>query len=376
MIIRLLSLLILFGSLNASAQNWNHHSVLFGEESLEIAPAPEHVVRIFIDKEGYLYPEMLIKDRKLRKASSSLRSYFTKNENELNELCASHGLGREMDQQAKIAWLLESIAVDKINEINAKVPEYTSVITLIHGFRKKAYGRTGFHSSVDYRILESDMKVKEKNVLVIEVYWDGTYISPIRGYKYRGFRLLEEQALPNAEKVGEGLRRVLSFIETPTLTILCHSLGAKVASNILFNQNNETLPTPPQKHVNICLVAPAIGSEEFEFYWNRSNSAQETEIDNYQFFIFYNENDFVLNKTFDVGPFSVHLEPTEYGNTSLGCNYNGDAEQVRTILKSLPIQVNMPKLINLSVRPNGSIITCHHLRCYTRYKAFLELEIW
>lgn len=370
---RLLLFFLLLTS-SAFAQKWNHYAVLFGEESKELPPAADNVVRIFIDQEGFLYPDTFIKDRKLRRASSSLRTYFAKHEKELNALCRDYGLNQKLHVQAKIEWLLNFIAQEKIKEINAKVPEYTSVTTLIHGFRKKAYGKTGFHSSVDYRALENDLNVKQKNMLIIEVYWDGTFISPIRGYKYRGFRLLEERAIPNAEKVGEGLRRVLSYIETPTLNIVCHSLGAKVTSNLLFNQNNETLPTPPQQEVNVCMVAPAIGSEEFKHYGNRSTGALQT--DNYQFFIFYNENDFVLNKTFDVGPISVHLKPTEYGNTSLGCNFNGDVDQVQNILGSLPIEVNMPKLIDLSVRPNGGIMTCHHLRCYTRFEAFLDLEIW
>ena len=72
-----------------------------------------------------------------------------------------------------------------------------------------AYGNAGYLSTADNVALHRDLQTNSRNMLIIEVYWDGTFISGVRGYKYRGFRLLEEQAFPYAR-----LRKPLIIAET------------------------------------------------------------------------------------------------------------------------------------------------------------------
>ncbi|MDG2244931.1 MAG: hypothetical protein P8L71_01080 [Flavobacteriales bacterium] len=372
--ILLISILVL--SFQSSSQNWNNYSVLFGEASTELAPAKANVVRIFIDKNGFIYPDIAIKDRKLRRSESSVEQYLIDHPETLHALYQEYDVPDVIDFPRTLL-LLEAIANRKVQEINEKLNNYTSVSAIIHGFRKRAYGNAGYLSTADNVALHRDLQTNSRNMLIIEVYWDGTFISGVRGYKYRGFRLLEEQAIPNAHKVGVGLRRVLSSIETDTLNVVGHSLGAMVVTDLLFDkippQPYTHSPVTPPQRINACLLAPAIGSEEFTGYWNRSI---ENALDNYQFFIFHNENDFVLNKTFDVGPIHLDLAPTEYGNTSLGCDYNGDVGKLLHLFDGFSAQSNLPILIDVSQRSDGRAMGCHLLRCYSRLEKFTSLPIW
>lgn len=350
--------------------------MLFGEASTELAPAKANVVRIFIDKNGFIYPDIAIKDRKLRRSESSVEQYLIDHPETLHALYQEYDVPDVIDFPRTLL-LLEAIASRKVQEINEKLNNYTSVSAIIHGFRKRAYGNAGYLSTADNVALHRDLQTNSRNMLIIEVYWDGTFISGVRGYKYRGFRLLEEQAIPNAHLVGKGLRRVLSHIDTDTLNVIGHSLGAMVVTDLLFDKTPprpfmDEPPTPSQ-HINVCLLAPAIGSEEFDSYWNRSTTNTP---DNYQFYIFHNENDFVLNKTFDVGPIHLDIEPTQYGNTSLGCNYNNDLAKLRVMFEGFSPQSNVPILMDVSRRSDGRPMSCHLLRCYSRMPAFTSLPIW
>jgi hypothetical protein len=117
--------------------------------------------------------------------------------------------------------------------------------------------------------------------------------------------------------------------------------------------------TPQQKRVNICLVAPAIaGIEAFKNYYKRQSHVLFRNQDNYKLAIVFNTEDFVLkkkdNKIGLIGP-----GPYKHGITTLGCNYDDAATQLKKYFA-----VNFPnskmELFDLSF----VVGKMHHARTY------------
>ena len=149
------------------------------------------------------------------------------------------------------------------------------------------------------------------------------------------FKLFENQARANAVNVGYSLRKVVSKIDKENITVVAHSLGARVATSLLFNSYDgdaskaqQKLKTPSQSRVDIILIAPAISKSPFKAYYERVSKVDFKKKDNYFLAIVYNRKDFVLlkreNKLRLFGP-----GPRRYGNTSLGCNARKEAYKLR-----------------------------------------------
>ena len=157
---------------------------------------------------------------------------------------------------------------------------------------------------------------------------------------------------------GKALKKIVSGINSETITFVTHSLGAKVAVFALFNVDNDLLPTLSNSRINICLIAPAISAEViFDNYYKRNSKVDFKSKDNYKISIVYNEQDFVLLKKdpivgwFGPGPF-------EYGNTTLGCNYNNVAKALKTKFL-LKLQNSPIELFNFAF-----VGKCHYVSCY------------
>ncbi len=318
-------------ALNAqTACSGNSNSSFFGERDKMLAPAAANVVRVFMDKSGFYYPEMYIADEEMERNCSSLKDWYSANPEKLKLLCGQYHVDNQLSADEKIGRLNDSVANSYVRAINQKTKEYTTVDVLIHGFRKKAYGNVGGTSSYsinDYGHFEQVLSVPGTKNLYVEIYWDGKFITPAQSYKYRGFKLFENSAIPNAGNAGVELRRVVSGIQCDNLNVITHSLGARVGCELLFNASKgaladeKVLQTPAQKKIRLCMIEPAIGADLFDDYYSRNTAFDFKSKDNYELGMIYNENDFVLLKNYQWKFIKIVSSPLEYGNTSLGCNY-------------------------------------------------------
>lgn len=99
------------------------------------------------------------------------------------------------------------------------------------------------------------------------------------------------------------MRDLISEIQHENISLIAHSLGAQVLANCFFNANENKAekswlekPTPAQKNINLCLVAPTFSEKIFDQFLNRTTNFEFKKQDNYRVFILYNEKDVVLKK--------------------------------------------------------------------------------
>ena len=300
----------------------------------------------------------------------------------LKQLGELYELDTSVPEEELIEALDSAVIAVKVEEINKKLSQYEGVDILIHGFRKMAYGDNGKYSSYstnDNSRLRRRLSVGRADRLFVEIYWDSKFIKGAFNVAIgrKPFKLFEQSAIPNAKRVGEGLRKLVAKIDTEKVNIFCHSLGAVVASELLFSSGQSDVGTPAQSIVNTCFIAPAIGSESFQYYQNRQTSYNFQEEDNYNIAILYNTNDFVLEKTYEFGKFRKSFLPTEFGNTSLGCNHNSDIDKLAQMFEEEFNASQHLYLFDLSLGNGGSPMRCHHAGCYSRHEKFDQvLEIF
>lgn len=353
----------------ASAQKWNKFSVTYGQNLTELPEPEANVYRIFMDKNGFFYPSVPLPDELLKKKGSSISNLLSANDTLREQVASKYNLN---PNSATIENIKEAIISTISTDLRQKTQEFESSYFMIHGFRKKAYGvKENSLSSTDYLTLEKEIQSTQKaKALFVEIYWDGTHISPIKAYKYRGFKLMERNALPQAKNAGYALRQLISDLNLDTLNIVSHSLGAVVANELLFNSRaNQPLPTPGQSVVNSIYIAPAIGFEAFLPFYQRNSARNYTEKDNYHLSVVYNPNDFVLLKSFHFKFINLDVEPTKYGNTSLGCNYNNDILKFKDLFKYKYPNTPAPRVLEVD-DSIGWKAFCHLIRCYCSSPAF------
>ena len=308
---------------NASAQH-----VFYGERSVDTSAAA-----LFFDKDGFPYPDHFISDSSLAAAYGSLFTWFMQNGSDFIQICADYQLFPERIDRETIFMLRDSISARYIRTINERSRNFPAVAFYVHGFRKRYTSKgSDVTSAEEFRLLKANLAGYGKpQPLEIEVYWDGMYdccFSANRKRNHTLFHLFETAAV-NARAVGVGLRTIISGIETDRIQILSHSLGAQVVASALFNSSECAVPTPSQSAVSVCMLAPAIsGRSTFQWYHQRMSACDYTAKDNYSLMIVYNREDFVLRKK---DPKTGILGPgtKRYGETSLGCNYHGEAVKLK-----------------------------------------------
>jgi hypothetical protein len=356
---------------------YNKRSCLFGERAAEMPAPRSNVIRIFMDKEGYYYPEMRIKDAELKNSCSSLKEWYRQNPQKLDALCGQYHISIPGSTEERIEWLNDSVATALSAQINAKAASVKRVDVLIHGFRKKAYGKKdgiSTYSTDDNEKFEKELPGND-SVLFLEIYWDGKFITPLKAYRYKGLELFEKAAIPDAEITGLHLRKVIGAIRCRRINIITHSLGAQVGCELLFNaspglKKEEALyGTPSQEDIRLCLIEPAIGAGLFDSYYSRTTSYNYRAKDNYRLGIVYNENDFVLLKSYHMGIFSILSSPPDYGDTSLGCNYKGCIVSLKKLFADNYPHSRFEEPFNFS-----GLGADHRLYRYSRYKGFSAVK--
>lgn len=350
------------------AQNWQNYAVQLGEHSKHMTEPDSNTVRIFMDENGWYYPKSFIKDKEVSKCSNSLEQYWRKQCNN----------NRNIENLDSLVWAKNQTALKAyIETINRMVSKYDEVYFLIHGFRKRAYQKKDNATSAqDYDKAKKQIQgAVNKRILFVEIYWDSKHIKGVKALRnQKGLRLMEQSAIPSALNAGNELRKLVNLINRDSITVVSHSLGAVVLAELLFtNMELSTVPTPHNKFIRAFFVAPAIGSESFLAYNQRTWGTGKKE-DRYQIYIIYNPNDFVLNKSFGA-PAWMNFDalPTQFGSTTLGCNYMGDIDSLKLIFARNFVDYNSPVYVQIDSHANGKKMQCHHAHCYLRHPKFLEL---
>ncbi len=363
-----------------TVKSYKENAVLFGEQDRLLPAADSNVIRIFVDQHGFFYPaNHHIPDAELRKNDNSLSAWYINHPKLLDSLSLQHELEPIADKRAQAENLNNAIIRQIVKKINQQLNNYAEVDVLIHGFRKKAYGKTdkfSTYSWIDNQLIREGIKqrTKGKNIFFLEIYWDSKYISPAKAYKLNGFELFEQASIPAADKVGLSLRKLIPQLNCSQINIVAHSLGARLCGELLFNASSipgeEGLPVPPQADIRIALMAPAIGANFFLHYYSRNRPSPAEAKDNYKLCIAYNRHDFVLLKNYAS---IIQLSPYAYGDTSLGCDYLGSLDSLKNKFVKEFIHSTMPLTIDFSLNQLGKPLYCHLIKCYTEHSGFNNL---
>jgi hypothetical protein len=353
-------LLVLFSFANFKARGQSH--VFFGErENFRNALA------VYFDKDGHLYPDFFISDSSLQLAEGRLSIWYEKNPEMFKVIGQKYGCDLDTFTEAALNQLNDSIRSRVIKAINSESSGKNSVTLMVHGFRKSFHPVKGDKTSGDDfdTLRNSILKHKLLNTCFVEVYWDGNYVNfnetkgRVLSHLFGAF----EEARDNSILVGKGLRMVASHLETDSLYIVAHSLGARVACMSLFDLEEFRYPTPEQNYVSIGLIAPAIdGDELIKGYYKRHTNSACLERDNYRLTIVYSTKDVVLKKRL-LGVFGPG--PYKHGETTLGCNHRHELDKLQAWLNT-----NAPATTIRTV--NLSTVIWHHLRYYCKARRFYE----
>lgn len=346
------------------AQSDHSKSVLHGQR--EGFDNPDNTYRVFLDRNGDLYPALVLSDDVMAKAGASLEQVFADRP------------GLFSTRQASFRAYQDSVATTTLEEVNRLAEEATDVFVLVHGFRKPFRPTSGGRTAEwEYRLLRQwamNARPSGKKPLFIEVYWDGTYdcCFSLKTKRNREiFELFEQRAQQHATTTGYRLRPLLAGIETERLHLIGHSLGTRVLAAATFDAYEAPAEltgqeTPAQPVVNICLVAPAIAGGPFERYYQRGGTKHSGE-DNYSLAVFFNRKDFVLKKRFLIfGP-----GPRKFGDTSLGADRRKSiaklADLFRTQFTGSPVSAREVEIgLSHALRDYGST---------DQFKRYLE-QIW
>lgn len=350
-------LFVLILLMSSCALNIEKRHSLYGERKFKWT-VQDRTVRIFMDKEGLYYPETYIKDKELKRVNGSLREWYHKNPIQLKAICKQYGVDSTgSDVDAIVDRINDAIIKSIAESININMYHFTTLNVLVHGYRKKAYnsfpGITRSSRKDNQKLAGSLTLGSYRDVLYMEVYWDGYFFGI--GHKTNEMGMaFHKYATPSAVNAGLGLRKLLTKInKNKEINIVTHSLGALVGCEALFNASETVLPeanamennisTPGVNPIKLSMIAPAIGSEVFTKY-NSRNPDSSTGKDNYRLSVGYNEYDYALLKHYKGAVLSYgHLSPVDSGNTSLGCNYNGDVAKMMANISATVDTFNFSK---------------------------------
>lgn len=159
-----LLLLCLAASLSGQSLD-NTHSVLYGDRAdLTALPVTS---RVFLDRNGDLYPELPLSDSLLAESDASLAKLFIQRPDVFHTT------------QSSFAAYQDSVLAANLKVINEEAREVTDVIVLVHGFRKPFHPKPGGRTSrIEYLHLQQRIRNTAgggSRPYFVEVYWDGTY---------------------------------------------------------------------------------------------------------------------------------------------------------------------------------------------------------
>ena len=354
--------------------------VLFGENTTRMPVCDSNTVRVFMDKNGDYYPPgIFINDNTLYKSGGALRDWYRQNPGSFDTICTKFGIPAISNINDRVALLNKKICLrfaDLLNQQSGK-----QLFMLVHGFRKRAYDKPDlftYLATTDNEILKKTISnmTPGNNNIYIEIYWDACYFKPAKALKDEGFIIFRDQAVENANNVGLALRQFVTDLNTRDLNIVTHSLGARVACNILFNLTSAATlypMIPTDKKVKTCFIAPAIGSGLFENFYQRSRAGLPVpNPDNYEICVAYNRYDYLLRKEGRIlGITFSNRGATAFANTSLGCDYNNDIKKLQDMFAAQFRSTKPPLMVDVTA---GKSMMNHLVKSYCNNPKFRNLK--
>ena len=326
--------------------------VAFGERDQLV-----HANNLFFDKEGILYPPFFIDDDSLKKYNYSLKHWYANHLDRFDSLFDAHVKDAKQNGSFynRVLLLNRQLLHEKASGIQSAEGR---LLIAIHGFRKSFFQQNNDVTSVkEFDLLHEDLRRHSfPETPHIDVYWDAMYDCCFStDFKRNDYLFsLFDTALIQADQVGRSLQTFLSKLSVQEIDLIAHSLGTRVAVKSL--ENLEVNGT-----IKIAFIAAAIpGSDISEAILDKRLSNK------IQWLVYYNENDFVLQKKDPkiglIGPGSYH-----HGITTLGSNKKKDA------LKTAKAINKFDSSIVFQLHNANAVGKCHSLRCYTKAQFLLPM---
>jgi pimeloyl-ACP methyl ester carboxylesterase len=191
--------------------------------------------------------------------------------------------------------LQQMILLNCADSVNKKL-RGRKLVVLIHGFNDTAVA--------EYAILKRQINktISPEIPFYLEVYWDG-----LKAWSEEFFDIVTiwDRANATAPYAAYTLRKLFAMIGDADTYIVAHSLGACVATRLLFNPKDRrrfplkkqwaALPTPSQSRIHLALLAPAIAGERI--FKHFCQTVPNGQCANYKsILIGYNKHDYATTK--------------------------------------------------------------------------------
>lgn len=292
-----------------------------GAATTVLPQPPANVHRIFLDRMGNVYPDVPLVRPAVRNAETRIDQLFADSAALRKELLNHYTVKDTGDKATVWQHLQQAIAAKIVRQINTAAAGYNTITLIIHGIGNDinqddiSLNRNPFvaYQKAEQRI-NTQLAEKGKKTFFVEVYWDG-----LHRVKKLDFIGVFAGARTNSYYAGLGLRNIVSHLQTDSLVVLTHSLGANVACELLFNQTTKLRHTnkafkqyldsvyadtqyhrtPPQKSVQLGMIAPAIpGISTFKDFYQRTGSTTPSLAakDRYAVWVGYNNKDIIITK--------------------------------------------------------------------------------
>lgn len=316
---------------------YNDFGPLKEQQSYTSANEP---IRIYLDRNGYVYPEFRINSNLFEDHNSLLEDVYLEDNPTLLNIFKSEGISYETSKSA--AENIEDLKVHldrKYSSLINKSCNGKKLVFLIHG-----YNNNGEKASVSFsRLRVAVTKLRpDINFQFVEIYWDGMN----NGDKMTNTLKIWDNAQYSAALAGLGLRRILNKVNCGHSYVITHSLGAAVITEALFNvrrfkdefynedplgmeiiqMRKNDLYDSPASLFTVGMLTPAIpGENVFSEYYQRTVNGREEHQDTapYKFINGFNEFDIATTKW----KFSKYI-----GSTTLACNEK-EHEKVSSLFK-------------------------------------------
>jgi len=332
----------------------------------------DKVVRVYLDKFGFFYPDIAvpIDEHKFIHPSSlstaktigsaNLFAYYGRNDADCEALLNFY----QVPKSGIFSKDYYAVQEKELQNINRQVRKLVSslhaktIVFLIHGFNVN--DPSGDYQYFETAVTTQGYDAKAKPVY-IEIYWDGlsnklpTDIFSVWPHAQNNTKWVCHLAVRD-------LMRHLT--DRLNIVVVTHSLGASVGTGALFNTSTKwgpsgdkaevdsisnNTPAPVDVPIRLGMIVPAIpGGSTFIDFNKRSPDIIPAKNNITRVVIGYNPWDYATSKL---------KHASIYGSTTLGCNFNNELDKVRDSLIKIgyspadydkmvvPIQFSTPQIL-------------------------------
>ena len=368
-----------------------------GAATATLPQPPANVQRIFLDRMGSIYPDVLLPRAAVRRAGSRIDKLFADSAKLREQLLAQYELNNGSNETAIWRNLQHAIAAKIVRQINTAAAGYNTITLIIHGIGNDInqddirLNRNPFvaYQKAEQRI-NNQLGEQGRKTFFVEIYWDGLHrVKPL------DFIGVFSGARTNSLYAGLGLRNIVQHLKTDSLVILTHSLGANVACELLFNQRNKLNrsnrevrqyfdslyndeqyhATPQQKSVRLGMLVPAIpGTSTFKNFYQRTGSTAPpvTAKDRYKVWVGYNNKDRIITKHIIAQIESPLIIRYFGGSTALG-GLRGESKRLAKLFRKRFLQSSFTAIDFQNGGGDLSPQTTHYFSNYCDNQHFPEL---